>query len=517
MRHIIISPISNELPSHYAERLAKYYASKTEQEHKKKIGQFFTPLALSNFIASFSLIDKRKIKILDPGCGTCILSSSLIEKLSKSKKIKHVELTTYEIDPNLNVHAMASLAYLNDWLSDKGITLVINHRSVDFLDENFLAIDVESTEQFDIIISNPPYFKISKEDQRKHLLKTISSGQLNMYAAFVAISTNMLTKQGELIFIIPRSFASGDYFKTFRSVFFSRIQVKSIHLFVSRKQAFEKDKVLQENLIIHGCRVSKVDLKKKIRVSQSDGLKDIGNIKAKHFPYNQLIDPNSDEKFLHLPDSEEQEIIMRLIQAQKNNLSSLGYKISTGPIVYFRKIEFLQQDKSQNSVPLFWLDNVNKYTITHPMNGKSKEQFFTWSEQSDSVLTLNTNLVLVRRFSSKDDSSRLVAAIHLKKTSANYQKIGIENKLNYISKIKGILRINEAIGICSILNSYIYDEYFKTFNGNTQVSASELRKIPFPSSNTILKIGKKISRLKTINPETVSAIVCKALLENANK
>lgn len=514
MHQVILLPTINELPSHYAARLSKYYASKTEQNHKKELGQFFTPLILSNYIASFSTIIKSKLKILDPGCGTCILSCSLIEKLSENLKLKIIDLTTYEIDSQLNIYTLAVLSYLKDWLTKSKINLKINHQNVDFINDNFISIDCPNDEKFDIIISNPPYFKISKDDERKKLFKSLSSGQLNIYAVFAAISANMLNNNGELIFIIPRSFASGEYFKTFRNIFFSKIQISNIHLFISRKDAFGEDKVLQENLIIRGSKTNKINLKKKIIVSQSYGLKDIESFTKKDFLYTQLINLNSEEKFLYLPNSVEQEQIMKLIKSQRNNLVSLGFKISTGPIVYFRKSEFLQKERGGNSVPLYWLDNVKKHVITHPMNGKSKEQFIMNTEKSHSVLTPNKNLVLVRRFSSKDDSSRLVAAAHLKKDLLGYTKIGIENKLNYIVKKAGELSTYEAIGISSILNSYIYDEYFKTFNGNTQVSASELKKIPFPENTLITEIGRKVSRLHKKEMKTISNIVSNAILKN---
>ena len=171
MQQILLSPLLGELPSHYAERLSKFYGSKTKQEHKKELGQFFTPLRLSNFIASFSSFHKNKVTILDPGCGTCILSCSLIEKLSENKKLKTIELTTYEIDQKLNFHTVSLLRYLNDWLSKKKIAFITNHKNVDFINENFSAINFLSKKRFDIIISNPPYFKISKEDERKKLFQ----------------------------------------------------------------------------------------------------------------------------------------------------------------------------------------------------------------------------------------------------------------------------------------------------------------------------------------------------------
>ncbi len=103
--------------------------------------------------------------------------------------------------------------------------------------------------KYDLIISNPPYFKISKSDERAIIAKSIVHGQPNIYSIFLMTSAKLLTKNGEMIYIIPRSFASGPYFRLFREQFFKEILLKNIHIFNSRRKAFKRDKVLQENII----------------------------------------------------------------------------------------------------------------------------------------------------------------------------------------------------------------------------------------------------------------------------
>lgn len=48
-----ILPLSNELPSQYADRLGTYYTSLVNQEHKKESGQFFTPVEIAELMGSF--------------------------------------------------------------------------------------------------------------------------------------------------------------------------------------------------------------------------------------------------------------------------------------------------------------------------------------------------------------------------------------------------------------------------------------------------------------------------------
>ena len=73
---INIVPYSNELPSHFADRVGQLYAKTVTIQHKKDNGQFFTPTEIAHFMAGLSKQTKDIIKILEPDCGTAILSSS---------------------------------------------------------------------------------------------------------------------------------------------------------------------------------------------------------------------------------------------------------------------------------------------------------------------------------------------------------------------------------------------------------------------------------------------------------
>ena len=104
--------------------------------------------------------------------------------------------------------------------------------------------------EYDLVISNPPYFKIGKNDPRAVAWAPVVHGQPNIYALFMAISAELLAPFGELVYIVPRSFASGPYFRRFREIFFRRVAPKSVHLFESRKDVFKDQSVLQENIVI---------------------------------------------------------------------------------------------------------------------------------------------------------------------------------------------------------------------------------------------------------------------------
>lgn len=83
----------------------------------------------------------------------------------------------------------------------------------------------------------------------------------------------------------------------------------------------------------------------------------------------------------------------------------------------------------------------------------------------------------------------------------------MENKVNYIYRPKGRLERNEVAGLCALLNSCLFDSYFRIFNGNVNVSATELREMPMPPMETIREIGDAILLSNHFSAEQSNRIV----------
>lgn len=521
----IIEPLKNESPVSYADRLGESYTNKVTSDHKKQNGQFFTPVEISEFMATLSSFDNESISILDPGCGTGILSIALIVELAESKRdIKRIELTAYETDTNLVKYSQQSLLYLKEWLTDKSIQFSYILHIHDYILDKYNKISEnnllfqEETKEYDIIISNPPYFKLSKEDERTKVANVVVNGHANIYSIFMAIAANQLKMNGELIFITPRSFSSGNYFKTFRQFFFNLVEIEQVHLFVSRKDTFSRDKVLQETLILKCRKLSKGNSIKEIKISSSNGLVDIKTPSIIKVPYETVLNRKSEDKILYVPTNKKEEDIIRIFREWKGSLNSYNIQISTGPVVAHRATEFILDDGNLNDesiAPLFWLHNVGKMVLTYPINKKNKGQFLEANIESRSILIPNRNYIFLRRFSSKDDKSRLIAAPYFS-NALKSRYIGVENKVNYIYRPKGHLERAELVGICSLLNSNLFDQFFRIFNGNVNVSATELRLIPLPPIETIKDIGKEVILENSYEIEYANKVIKKKLYPNIN-
>lgn len=479
------------------------YASQKPSEQKKKYGQFFTPIEIAALMASYCDFEGNSVRVLDPGCGATILSCALVEKLTNSNKdLRRIDLVVYEADSLLIPTIETSLNYLREWLQSQRAEIDFNFqiRLEDFVLSNANGLTANgnlfapSVETYDIIISNPPYFKLPINDKRVQAAKLIVNGHPNIYAIFMAISAKLLKEDGSLIFITPRSYASGSYFKKFREYFFNLIELEKVHLFVSRKDTFGRDKVLQETVIIQGKRKSQINCSGPIIISSSAGLKDLKAPTIKSFENKTILDRKSVEKILYLPTNDYEEAILEVFKNWDGNLGKYNIKISTGPVVAFRAHEYIHEHLENGScqlAPLFWLHNVKKWTLEWPLSKPNKGQYIRIENPSRSILIPNKNYIFLRRFSSKDDESRLIAAPYF----CNFIKsdlIGIENKVNYIYRPKGNLLRDEIVGLCALLNSDLFDNYFRIFNGNVNVSATEIRELPLPPLETIRQIGNSI-------------------------
>lgn len=495
----MITPIENERPSAYADRVGKMYANASLQQEKKKKGQYFTPLPIADFMASLaSASDKCEISILDPGCGSAILACALIESLIARYKVKlyRIVLDLYETDTGLALYTENILSYLKKWIKGYDIALSYKLYSSDFVLDNASLIsessslfdNVNNRKQYDYIISNPPYFKLAKNDKRTIACMQIVDGQTNIYALFMAICAKMLSVSGQMIFITPRSFASGRYFQSFRKYLFETVIFDFVHLFKTRRDTFAKDEVLQELVI---SRFHRIPGEGNITVSNSEGLSDLSIATKRSYKEKEIVDVMSEDKVVYLPSDDRDEAVLNLFRTWSGNLSKYGIKISTGPIVAFRTYDEIMQSEEVDTVPLYWMHNVVKMLVDHPVSNKDKGQYIKINELTKPYLLPNKNYVFLRRFSSKDDSSRLIAAPYFGNMS-KYELVGIENKLNYIYRPQSRLRRDEVMGISALLNSGIFDTYFRTFNGNINVSATELRMMPMPPIETIREIGKKI-------------------------
>ena len=99
--------------------------------------------------------------------------------------------------------------------------------------------------------------------------------------------------------------------------------------------------------------------------------------------------------------------------------------------------------------------------------------------------------MVTRRFSSKEEARRVVASV-IDPSFAGADRYAIENHLNYFHRASRPLDRDLALGLATYLNSLCVDRCFRQFSGHTQVNATDLRRLRYPSEAGLSQLGSSI-------------------------
>jgi len=308
---------------------------------------------------------------------------------------------------------------------------------------------------------------------------------VNLYSAFVALTLALMTPGGQIVAIIPRSFCNGPYYRPFRSFLLERAAIRHIHLFESRNKAFKDDDVLQENVIIMLERSGQQgDVK--VTTSTDDSFTDL----TTHVhPFDRIVFPDDPERFIHVPTSPERNVI-ELLAAVRYSLEDIGIQVSTGPIVDFRLKDHLRGMPELGTVPLLYPVHFNGQSTEWPRTDVKKPNAIHRNAETEKWFFPIGFYCVVRRFSSKEEKRRIMASVVQPDVFADTEVLGFENHLNVFHQRKHGLPEALARGLAMFLNTTAVDECFRRFNGHTQVNATDLRLMKYPSREALVALGK---------------------------
>jgi len=468
---------------------------------KSILGQFMTPSAVAQFMASlFNNWDLPKIKLLDPGAGIGSLSAAFLEQwFCKNNKAKTCELYAYEIESILEPYLIKTLKAYELNANKQGLELTTDIINKDFIYDSVINLIADRGSRFTHAILNPPYKKISSDSQHRFLLRKIRIETVNLYSAFLSLVIDLMDNEGEIVAIIPRSFTNGLYYLPFRQHLIEKTAIKHIHIFESRSKAFKDDDVLQENIIIHlGKNTSQEDVEISISTDQT-----FSDYRSHNVPFEHIIKPGDDHKFIHIPtDFEKNEFSP--MNNLSNSLKELGIEISTGPVVDFRVKEYLIKLPEKNTVPLLYPGHfVNGLTQWPKDNFKKYNAIILHDETRKWLYPCSGYFVVTKRFSAKEEKKRVVATVCASNTFKKAAYIGFENHLNVFHHQQQGLSKNLAYGLMVFLNSTLVDDCFRQFNGHTQINATDLRLIKYPSKQTLISLGKWAIKQTDLSQEII--------------
>lgn len=467
------------------------YIDEMPKTQRKKYGQFFTSKETAAFMAELFDVpaNKTHLRILDAGAGSGVLSIALIERLQSMPQVQYIHLVCYENDPKI----VGLLKNNLEWISGQSTV----HLDYEIREENYILsqmldyngmIGAEPNPlKYDMVIGNPPYMKIAKDAPEAKAMPDVCYGAPNLYFLFAAMGMFNLIPNGELVYIIPRSWTSGAYFKRFRQKFLSEGVLEHIHLFVSRDKVFENESVLQETIIIKARRSTATPASVTITTTQSN--RDFFQKTIFKAPYTTVV--AGEDTYVYLVTNEQEVETLEQLNRWTNTLPSIGLKMKTGLTVDFRNREVLRDIAEDQAVPLFYSQHIQDGKVVFPI-GKEHEYIVT---NQPGLLQPNANYLFVKRFTAKEEHRRLQCGVYLARKHPDYAKISTQNKINFIG---GLRDLSECIvyGLYVLFNSTLYDCYYRILNGSTQVNSTEINSMPIPPLEIIEQMGKELIELR---------------------
>jgi adenine-specific DNA-methyltransferase len=474
---------------HQAERVRVEATIGLDRTAQSARGQYFTPELAADLIAALPrLPEVPRLRVLDPGAGSGMLTAAIIQRTCREQRIKEVDVTAAELDATL----LPALKQTAELCEEQGRKSRVKVR-VTVVPGDVIAQQtgpgMELGDDFDLVIMNPPYKKLAASSWQRQAMAAEGWDTGNLYAAFVALGADSLRVGGQLVAITPRSFANGPYFERFRKQLLRRVAFDRIHTFESRSTVFADNGVLQENIIFSATRGGRRGM---ITVTSSRDHTDVRGERT--VAYDELVAPDDPHQFIRITTDELDDDAVRTITSLPASLAALAVRVSTGKVVDFRAQDNLLHAPSPDSLPLIYPGNLRGGKVLWPRPiGKAQGYQLLGADDSKALLP-SGYYVLVKRFSAKEERRRIVAAVW-DPAQHNQKPVAFENHLNVFHANGTGLDRELAWGLCAWLNSSVVDRYFRTFSGHTQVNATDLRSMNYPDEDALRRLGGGLENL----------------------
>src|SRR5574344_1797779 len=139
----------------------------------------------SILVPNFCIISKKIKKIIDVGCGNCPISIILSQKTD-------AEIIAVEVQKEIYDLAKKTLELNN--LTER----------IKLINDDIINYSLKlQTDSYDLIVSNPPYFKVNDRSQRNvNEIKSIARHELKLdIERLCKVSKKLLKNGGSLVFV----------------------------------------------------------------------------------------------------------------------------------------------------------------------------------------------------------------------------------------------------------------------------------------------------------------------------
>ena len=325
---------------------------------------------------------------------------------------------------------------------------------------------------FDVVVANPPYVVI-KNAQLRAMYKEGIYGRMNTYGLFIQRSLQLMNEGSQLLFINPRTLLTDKYFTNLRKVIRQRSQLKGVVLIADRHNTFER--VLQECIVLHLARRAKQSEVYSVKTRAISVPTDLND------PHD-MVSVTSDRVLLrseydgsfYIGESEFDYEVFERMNSEGVRLSAFGLKAETGKIQFDKYQKYARPTSAKDTCRLLWAENIQRYVLRESSKRVGKE----WMANQITAIVppnISGSGIVTQRVSANEQPRRIIATLLSPGETGDLATYS-ENHTNFIPME------DETLGyfLIASLNSSPMEYVFRRLNSNTQVSAGEINRLPFP-------------------------------------
>lgn len=401
--------------------LSKTLTKHIDKTEKKKNGIYFTPPeTIKSALQILSPYLSKVNTILEPSCGSC----EFVKQLQDINNIQENKFGITGIEYNKTIYDS-----IKDMASD----------TLELLNQDFLKYKTDKT--YDLIIGNPPYYVMKKNDVNKEYYKYFD-GRPNIFIMFILYSLTLLSTNGLLAFVLPKSFLNSLYYDKTRKHIFNNYKI--IHIGNCDDDYLETK---QETVLVIFQNLSKADY-------ITYNIKD----------HNSIFVLNNNEFTIF----GEPKTIKKLEKLYKDSttLDNLGFGVHVGTVVWNQHKSILTNDNTKTR--LIYSSNIkNNKFVDVDFKNEAKKKFIAKDGLCKPTLVINRGYG-VGKYSFeycliRGDFEYLIEN-HL--ICVQYKKeLPVEKQLDYYNKIMESLDKKRT------------KKFIKLYFGNNAINTTELCKI----------------------------------------
>lgn len=458
--------------------LGSLYTSLLPAELRAQLGAYYTPPLLAERLLDLVAAegcDWANHQVLDPACGGGAFLVPVANRIIADYRIRCLDAEERLGVLRAAIHGI-EIDPFAAWMTGSILELLLidDTRKVgrplaaSIVTGDALQSPEEIRDAFDLVVGNPPYGRVRLSASRRAAFSRSLHGHANLYGLFLDAALRWRKPGGLIGFVTPTSFLGGQYFQRLRSLLLEQAPPLVIDIVEERTGVFRE--VQQETcLAVFGTASTAIPTIHHLRAREET----LSVERAGSFPLS-----GQERVPWILPRTSRQARLVQTVDRLPNRLHTLGYRASTGPLVWNRHKRDLRERADESTYPLIWAEAVRPNFLDLRYRQRAHVPYVRVSDERGHLCDRGP-CVLVQRTTAKEQHRRLIACAVPAEFFARWGAMVVENHVNVL-RPSGSARVTPR-ALAAVLNTCLIDELFRCLSGSVAVSATELHALPLPA------------------------------------